>query len=52
MNDAIRHLEFEVELQPGEKLALPPALRGQRGGWALADRGGISSEYRRFRART
>ncbi len=26
MNDAIKHLEIEVELQPGEKLKLPPAL--------------------------
>ena len=26
MDDAIRHLEVEVELQPGEKLTLPPAL--------------------------
>jgi hypothetical protein len=26
MNDAIRHLEVEVELQPDEKLQLPQAL--------------------------
>jgi hypothetical protein len=26
MNDAIKHLEVEVELQPGEKLKLPAAL--------------------------
>lgn len=26
MNDTIRHLAVEVELRPGEKLALPPAL--------------------------
>jgi hypothetical protein len=26
MKDAIKHLEIEIELQPGEKLTLPPAL--------------------------
>jgi hypothetical protein len=26
MNETIKHLEVEVELQPGEKLKLPPAL--------------------------
>lgn len=26
MINTIRHLEVEVELQPGEKLTLPPAL--------------------------
>ena len=26
MNDAIKHLEVEVELQPGEKLKLPQLL--------------------------
>jgi hypothetical protein len=26
MKDQLRHLAFEIELQPGEKLTLPPAL--------------------------
>lgn len=26
MNHAVRHLEVEVEVQPGEKLSLPPEL--------------------------
>ena len=25
-NNYLRHLEYEIELQPGEKLTLPPAL--------------------------
>ena len=26
MKDRLTHLAYEIELQPGEKLALPPAL--------------------------
>ncbi len=26
MKEHLRHLSFEIELQPGEKLTLPPAL--------------------------
>ena len=26
MKDHVKHLAFEIELQPGEKLTLPPAL--------------------------
>jgi hypothetical protein len=26
MKDSLKHLAYEIELQPGEKLTLPPAL--------------------------
>ncbi len=26
MKDHLKHLEYEIELQPGERLTLPPAL--------------------------
>ncbi len=26
MNDTLNHLAYEIELQPGERLSLPPAL--------------------------
>jgi hypothetical protein len=26
MKDSLKHLAFEIELQPGERLTLPPAL--------------------------
>jgi hypothetical protein len=26
MKDSLKHLEYEIELQPGEKLTLPPRL--------------------------
>ncbi|HBI45429.1 MAG TPA: hypothetical protein DDY78_21635 [Planctomycetales bacterium] len=40
MNDATKHREVEVELQPGEKLKLPPGLVDSVG----AGRGRITVE--------
>src|SRR5262245_4048167 len=56
MKDALKHLAYEIELQPGEKLSLPTALLDAVGAgrWVItvepADMGAAIRNHRAFLA--